>query len=69
MKAVELTKATRPGRPLWRISSTFFLHIASDQVLRPLGNFATNDAQENYPPIATGEYVQAELGAIELMKA
>ncbi|KAL1916521.1 uncharacterized protein VTP21DRAFT_5712 [Calcarisporiella thermophila] len=67
-KAIENAKATRPDRPLWRISSTFFLHIASDELLRPLPKFATPEREKAYPAMLTGDYVKAELGAIDLMK-
>ncbi len=29
------------GRPLWRVSSTTFVHLASDGTMAPLGRFAT----------------------------
>ena len=29
------------GRPLWRVSSTTFVHLASDGTMSPLGRFAT----------------------------
>ncbi|KAF9973328.1 hypothetical protein BGZ73_003440 [Actinomortierella ambigua] len=56
-------------RPLWRISSTMFLHIASDNVLRPLeGYFDTEEARKaKYPKTLTGDQVRMELGLIELM--
>ncbi|KAF9348267.1 hypothetical protein BGX26_000308 [Mortierella sp. AD094] len=57
-------------RPLWRISSTFFLHIASDNVLRPLeGHFDTEEARvAKYPKIHTGDQVRKELGLIALLE-
>ncbi|KAJ1656739.1 hypothetical protein IWQ61_003742 [Dispira simplex] len=56
-------------RPLWRVSSTFFLHIASDQLLRPLApDFVNSPTAKNYPPILTGDYVKEELTGIKLMK-
>ncbi|KAF8929165.1 hypothetical protein BGZ58_009125 [Dissophora ornata] len=57
-------------RPLWRISSTFFLHIASDNVLRPLeGVFDTEEARAaKYPKIHTGDQVRKELGLIALLE-
>lgn len=66
IKAIEEAKRTRPDRPLWRISSTFFLHIASDKVLKPLEPFKSNPSL--YPPIFAGDQVKHELGLIELMK-
>jgi isopenicillin N synthase-like dioxygenase len=58
--------ATVAGRPPWRVSSTVFAQIASDEVLKPLGHFATEEARMQYPPIPAGRYVQAELEAISL---
>jgi isopenicillin N synthase-like dioxygenase len=54
------------GKSLWRVSSTLFGHIASDQRLQPLGHFATEEALKMYPPIDTGMQVQAELESIAL---
>ena len=59
----------RRGESLWRVSSTVFGHVASDQVLRPLGKFNTPEALERYPPIHAGEFVQQELEAIRLKVA
>ncbi|CAJ0909456.1 12997_t:CDS:10 [Entrophospora sp. SA101] len=47
-------KKIRPNRPLWRISSTFFLHIASDNLLKPIEPFFKPNPSL-YPPIATGD--------------
>lgn len=57
-------------RPLWRISSTFFLHIASDNILRPLeGVFDTEEKRAaKYPKIHTGDQVRKELGLIALLE-
>nr|CAG8477466.1 13034_t:CDS:10 [Entrophospora candida] len=68
IKAIEDAKKIRPNRPLWRISSTFFLHIASDNLLKPIEPFFKPNPSL-YPPIATGDQVKYELGLIELMKA
>mmetsp|Transcript_31041 Transcript_31041/g.23082 ORF Transcript_31041/g.23082 Transcript_31041/m.23082 type:complete len:398 (+) Transcript_31041:40-1233(+) len=56
------------GESLWRVSSTLFSHIASDQVLQPLAPFNTTEANANYPPLKTGSQVKAELEAISLLK-
>ena len=56
-------------RSTWRISSTVFGHVQSDQILRPLGHFAQAPAAASYPPIAAGTFVQHELEAINLKKA
>eukprot|EP00940_MAST-03C_sp_MAST-3C-sp2_P002964 g2964.t1 len=37
-------RAKSEGRPPWRVSSTLFGHIQSDQVLRPLGAFGASKA-------------------------
>ncbi|RKP27938.1 hypothetical protein SYNPS1DRAFT_32319 [Syncephalis pseudoplumigaleata] len=61
--AIERHKQTKPDRPLWRISSTFFLHVASDSVLRPL---LDSEDRDKYPEMLTGHYVQQELAHIKL---
>ncbi|KAL6042064.1 2OG-Fe(II) oxygenase family oxidoreductase [Balamuthia mandrillaris] len=67
----EKTEGTAEAElPLWRVSTTLFSHIASDQVLRPLGKFGEDEAvREKYPPIKTGDQVQRELRAINLAAA
>ncbi|KAJ3187858.1 hypothetical protein HDU85_006251 [Gaertneriomyces sp. JEL0708] len=65
LKAMERQIAR--NRPLWRISSTLFYHMASDNVLTPQGHFATPETREAYPETLTGKQVQAELGLISLM--
>eukprot|EP00195_Chlamydomonas_chlamydogama_P005609 CAMPEP_0202898288 /NCGR_PEP_ID=MMETSP1392-20130828/6838_1 /ASSEMBLY_ACC=CAM_ASM_000868 /TAXON_ID=225041 /ORGANISM="Chlamydomonas chlamydogama, Strain SAG 11-48b" /LENGTH=394 /DNA_ID=CAMNT_0049584163 /DNA_START=103 /DNA_END=1287 /DNA_ORIENTATION=- len=67
LKAVQDARAA--GRCLWRVSSTVFSHIQSDQVLQPTGSFATAEALRTYRPIRAGEQVQQELEAISLRKA
>ena len=62
--AVERARAA--GRPLWRVSSTVFAHVASDEVLRPLGRFAGAPSAADYPPTPGGLQVQRELEAIQL---
>ena len=58
--------ARREGRPPWRVSSTVFSQVASDEVLRPLPPFASPAAEAAYPAVAAGKYVQDELEAINL---
>lgn len=58
--------ARNASRPLWRVSSTVFSHIASDVVLEPLGQFGTPALCEMYPPTPAGLYVQQELKTIKL---
>lgn len=64
IKAME--KAKEAGRSLWRISSTLFSHIASDNVLEPLGRFDSEENRAKYPPTKAGNQVRAELDAIKL---
>jgi len=64
IKAME--EAKKAGRSLWRVSSTLFGHIASDNVLKPLGRFANDATLSKYPPTQAGKQVQAELDAIKL---
>lgn len=56
------------GESLWRVSSTLFSHIASDQTLQPLPPFVNPDTVQNFPPIKAGNQVKAELEAISLLK-
>lgn len=64
LAAVEKRKAV--GRPLWRVSSTLFSHIASDVVLEPVGQFGTDEAKALYPATPAGIQVEDELKAIKL---
>ncbi len=54
------------GKPLWRVSSTLFGHIASDNVLQPVGHFKTPATAAKYRPIFTGDQVSDELKVIKL---
>jgi len=54
------------GESLWRISSTLFSHIASDQILQPIGKFSEEKNASLYPPTYCGDYVTEELKAIKL---
>lgn len=65
-KVIEDRKAK--GESLWRVSSTCFGHIASDQYLEPLAPFNSPEVLEKYPPIKAGHMVQRELEAIELSR-
>ena len=63
MAAIEKQKAA--GRPLWRVSSTLFSHVASDSVLQPIeGKFEKND--DKYPPQPAGKFVDSVLNKINL---
>lgn len=46
------------GESLWRVSSTCFGQIQSDQVLEPLFPFNTVDALLKFPPIKAGHQVK-----------
>ena len=59
-------KAQEEGRSLWRVSSTVFGHLASDEILEPLGQYATEEAMKKYKKCFVGEQVQAELDTIKL---
>jgi len=61
-----LEKQKERNRPLWRISSTLFFHIASDQKLRPLAHFETEESKKNYPEMEAGDQVMEELRLINL---
>lgn len=54
------------GKSTWRVSSTLFGHIQSDQVLQPLEHFSTASSRQAYPPVLTGDQVQNELKMIKL---
>ena len=60
--------ARAAGRSTWRISSTVFGHVQSDQILRPLGHFAKSPTAADYASVAAGTFVQHELEAINLKK-
>ena len=55
---VETIRARKAeGKSLWRVSSTCFGHIQSDQVLEPLPPFASEEAKHKFPPKFTGDQV------------
>ncbi|KAK1555876.1 hypothetical protein Q3G72_032649 [Acer saccharum] len=56
-----IKQASAQNRSLWRVSSTFFSHIASEAELKPLGHFAESPLASKYPPMCAGEYVEREL--------
>jgi isopenicillin N synthase-like dioxygenase len=66
LAAVEKAKAE--NKSLWRVSSTLFSHIASDQVLEPLPMFKDDRSAELYPATLAGDQVKQELEAINLSK-
>ncbi|CAF0983329.1 unnamed protein product [Rotaria sordida] len=61
-----IDEASKIGRSLWRVSSTMFTHIASDNILQPLGPFSTSETMKKYPSIKAGAQVLAELAAINM---
>jgi len=60
-------KAKKESKPLWRVSSTLFSHVASDKELKPLGKFATKEALDLYPLTLAGDQVSDELSKIKLV--
>ncbi|KJE88723.1 hypothetical protein CAOG_00318 [Capsaspora owczarzaki ATCC 30864] len=66
LEAIERAKAAH--RSLWRISSTVFMHIASDNILRPLTEYGFQENAELYPHMLTGDQVARELSALQLKK-
>ena len=65
--AAAAAAARAAGRSDWRVSSTLFSHVCSDESLAPIGKFAElSGAAERYPPILAGDHVNAELAAINL---
>lgn len=57
------------GRPLWRISSTLFFHVASDNYIEPLCHFRNDLSMKTYPKIQAGEQVRKELEFIKLAQS
>lgn len=64
VQVIEDRKAA--GKSLWRVSSTCFGHIQSDQVLEPLHHFKTPETAAKFPPKLAGNQVNEELMAISL---
>jgi len=56
----------REGKSLWRVSSTLFGHIASDQVLQPLGKYNTAESRAKWHAKDAGQHITDELDAIAL---
>eukprot|EP01099_Mayorella_cantabrigiensis_P005465 TRINITY_DN4407_c0_g2_i1.p1 TRINITY_DN4407_c0_g2~~TRINITY_DN4407_c0_g2_i1.p1 ORF type:complete len:378 (+),score=83.11 TRINITY_DN4407_c0_g2_i1:103-1134(+) len=61
-----IEQAKQEGRPLWRISSTLFSHVASDKHLEPLPAFADEESLKQWPRVLAGDQVRAELKQIKL---
>lgn len=66
LKAIETKKAR--GESLWRVSSTLFCHIGSDEILEPLYSFKNETSSKKFPPIYAGDQVKKELETIKLLK-
>jgi isopenicillin N synthase-like dioxygenase len=64
LAAIERAKAA--GKSCWRVSSTTFSHIGSDEMLAPMAPFNTPEAVTQYPAMLTGHQVQSELNIIKL---
>jgi len=60
----ETLKAANINKSKWRVSSTCFAHVASDNILEPLIPGYKND--DKFPPMKAGHQVQQELRAIAL---
>ena len=54
------------GKTPWRVSTTLFVHVRSDELLQPMSSFATGDALAAYPPIEAGQHVMDELKLLGL---
>eukprot|EP00892_Ulva_mutabilis_P010096 jgi/Ulvmu1/7459/UM037_0002.1 len=65
LRAIEQREST--GRPLWRVSSTVFSHLAPNVMLTPLCGCTDNAAE--YTPMQVSDYVASELRQIALAKA
>lgn len=63
VKARDAARAA--GRSTWRVSSTVFSQLASDEVLRVLDGFREGDT-ERYPATPVGQFVEEELRFINL---
>lgn len=56
-----LAERKKQGKSAWRVSSTFFSHIANDQYLEPLAPFEKDETK--YPRVKAGQQVLDELNA------
>eukprot|EP01130_Rhizamoeba_saxonica_P018693 TRINITY_DN943_c0_g1_i2.p1 TRINITY_DN943_c0_g1~~TRINITY_DN943_c0_g1_i2.p1 ORF type:complete len:246 (-),score=56.93 TRINITY_DN943_c0_g1_i2:27-764(-) len=60
----QIAESKEANRSLWRISSTMFNHIASDELLTP--KIGSEEEISKYPPILAGDHVARELDKITL---
>lgn len=68
---LSIERAKQENRSLWRISSTLFVHLNSDIILRNvLHNQEKEQEQQNnkYPEISVGDFMERELGEIKLKR-
>jgi isopenicillin N synthase-like dioxygenase len=63
-----IDEASKAGRSLWRVSSTMFTHIASDNILQPLEPFIDSETMKKYPPVKAGAQLLAEIAAVNISK-
>jgi len=61
-----INKAKAADKPLWRVSSTLFSHVASDVDLKPINQFHNETSAKLYPTIKAGRQVEEELAFINL---
>eukprot|EP01080_Neovahlkampfia_damariscottae_P010377 gene10377-2906_t len=66
LEKIQKVKEQGDDKILWRVSSTLFSHIASDNKIGPIEQFATEEAKKKYENIDAGEQVQKELKEIKL---
>lgn len=64
-----LEERAKSSDPCWRVSSTMFIHVATDKDLYPLmssDESLSEDGRDRYPRIKAGEQVREELKSIAL---
>lgn len=63
-----LENSEKLGKCTWRVSSTLFGHVKSDEILEPMGKLKTKESEEMYPSIIAGDFVAQVLKRINLHK-
>lgn len=66
--AIKAQEAKQAEKSTWRVSSTCFAHVASDNLLQPLPPFNKKNLTDPPVSIKAGDQVRAELEAISLSK-
>jgi len=61
-----IKKRKEEGKILWRVSSTLFSHVSSDEYLYPLSGLETDENLKLYPKTLAGDQVTEELKLIKL---